>query len=154
MDLVELQEIAEKELAARKPIRIRVCTAAGCLSSGAHDVQKRLEEAVEHASLGATVQVCAVGCMRLCCEGPLVQLDPESSFYERVSSDQAPSIVAGLNGGAVTARRCDPGQPFFARQKSIVLENCGAIEPERIESYIAAGGYRALYEVVREMNSA
>ncbi len=51
MDLVELQEIAEQELAARKPIRIRVCTAAGCLSSGARDVQKRLEEAVEHASL-------------------------------------------------------------------------------------------------------
>ncbi len=154
MDLVELQEIAEKELAARKPIRIRVCTAAGCLSSGAHDVQKRLEEAVEHASLGATVEVCAVGCMRLCCEGPLVQLDPGSSLYERVGSDQAASIVSGLNGGAVTARRCDPGRPFFARQKSIVLENCGAIEPERIESSIAAGGYRALHEVVREMNPA
>src|SRR5271166_1853955 len=154
MDLVELQEICEQELAAQKPIRIRVCTAAGCLSSGAHDVQKRLEEAVEHASLGSTVQVCAVGCMRLCCEGPLVQLDPESSLYERVSSDQAPSIVAGLNGGAVTARRCDPGRPFFARQKSIVLENSGQIEPERIESYIAADGYRALYEVVREMNPA
>src|SRR5208337_3359128 len=154
MDLAELQEIGEQELAARKPIRIRVCTAAGCLSSGALDVQKRLEEAVERASLGATVEVCAVGCMRLCCEGPLVQLDPESSLYERVSSDQAPSIVAGLNGGAVTARRCDPGRPFFARQKSIVLENSGQIEPERIESYIAAGGYRALYEVVREMNPA
>ena len=102
MDLAELQEICEQELAAQKPIRIRVCTAAGCLSSGAHDVQKRLEEAVEHASLGATVQVCAVGCMRLCCEGPLVQLDPESILYERVSSDQAASIVSGLNGGAVT----------------------------------------------------
>jgi len=154
MDLVELQEIGEKELAARKPIRIRVCTAAGCLSSGAHDVQKRLEEAVEHANLGATVQVCAVGCMKLCCEGPLVQLDPEGSLYERVSPDQAPSIVTGLNGGAVTARRGDPGRPFFARQKPIVLEYSGEIEPERIESYIAAGGYRSLYEVVREMNPA
>ena len=52
MDLVELQEIAEKELAARKPIRLRVCTAAGCLSSNAHDVQKRLEEAVGTARPG------------------------------------------------------------------------------------------------------
>ena len=142
MDLAELQEIAEKERAARKPVRIRVCTAAGCLSSGAHDVQKRLEEAVEHAGLGEQVEVCAVGCMRLCCEGPLVQVDPEGSLYERVSPDQAASIVAGLDGGAVTARRGDPGRPFFARQMSIVLENSGAIEPERIESYIAAGGYR------------
>ncbi len=154
MDLVELQEIGEKELAARKPIRIRVCTAAGCLSSGAHDVRQHLEEAVEQANLGTTVQVCAVGCMRLCCEGPLVQLDPERTLYERVNSDQAPSIVSGLNGGGVTARRGDPGRSFFTRQKSIVLENCGEIEPERIESYIASGGYRALYEVVREMNPA
>ena len=106
MDLLELEEIGAKELAARKPIRIRVCTAAGCLSSGAHDVRKRLEKAVEQASLGATVQVCAVGCMRLCCEGPLVQLDPERALYERVNSDQAPSIVSGLNGGLRGVRSC------------------------------------------------
>ena len=154
MDLTELQEIGEKEMAARKPVRVRVCTAAGCLSSGGHDVQKRLEEAIEQANLGATVQLCAVGCMKLCCEGPLVQVDPQQSLYGQVRPDQAPSIVAGLNGGNATAKRCDPGQPFFTRQKPIVLENSGEIEPERIESYIAAGGYHALYEVVREMNPA
>jgi bidirectional [NiFe] hydrogenase diaphorase subunit len=154
MDLVELEEIAEKELAARKPVRLRVCTAAGCLSSGAHDVQKRLEEAVGHQGLGDQVQVCAVGCMKLCCEGPLVWSDPEGSLYERVVPDQASSIVAGLKGGEVAARRGDPNRPFFTRQKPVVLEFSGEIEPERIESYIAAGGYRSLYEVVREMNPA
>ena len=60
-----------------------------------YEVQKRLEESVEQASLGTTVQVCAVGCMRLCCEGPLVQLDPDRTLYERVDPDQAPSIVVG-----------------------------------------------------------
>jgi hypothetical protein len=54
--------------------------------------------------------------------------------------------VSGLNGGGVTARQGDPGRSSFTRQKSIVLESCGEIEPERIESYFAAGGYRALYE--------
>jgi bidirectional [NiFe] hydrogenase diaphorase subunit len=152
MDLVELQEIAEKELAARKPLRLRVCSAAGCLSSNAHDVQKRLEEAVAVAGLGEKVQICGVGCMRLCCEGPLVQVDPGGILYERVSPEQAESIVDGLNGGAPTARRGDPGRPFFSRQKPVVLEYSGQIEPERIESYIVAGGYHALYEVVREMN--
>jgi bidirectional [NiFe] hydrogenase diaphorase subunit len=152
VDLAELEEIAEKELAARKPRRLRVCTAAGCLSSGAHEVQKRLEEAVAGEGLDEEVQVCAVGCLRLCCEGPLVQADPEGSLYEGVLPDQAASIVSGLKGGAVTARRGDPGRPFFARQKPVVLENSGQIEPERIESYIAVGGYRGLYEVVREMN--
>lgn len=154
MDLSEFQEIAEAELAARKPVQIRVCTAAGCLSSSAHDVQKQLEDAVNREGLGEQVQVCGVGCMRLCCEGPLVAVDPAGSLYERVHPDQAASIVAGLKGGEVTARRGDPGRPFFTRQKPIVLENSGLIEPERIESYIAAGGYRALYDVVREMNPA
>ena len=125
-------------------MRIRVCTAAGCLSSGADD---RAEAAgarpSSRPSLGETVQVCAVGCMRLCCEGPLVQVDPDGTVYERVSPDQAASIVSGTErrasrppGGVI------PERPFFARQKSIVLENCGVVEPERIESYIAAGGYR------------
>jgi bidirectional [NiFe] hydrogenase diaphorase subunit len=154
MDLVELQEIREQELAARKPIRLRVCTAAGCLSSNAHEVQKRLEEAVEHEGLKEQVQVCAVGCMRLCCEGPLVQVDPEGSLFERVGPDQAASIVEELKGGTTAARRGDPGRSFFARQKTIVLEYSGEVEPERIESYIAAGGYHSLYEVVREMNPA
>ncbi|MGO9596764.1 MAG: NuoF family protein [Isosphaeraceae bacterium] len=152
MDLAELQEIAEKEIASQKPVRLRVCTAAGCLSSGASEVQKRLEEAVERGSLGEKVQVCAVGCMRLCCEGPLVQVDPEAALYERVTPEQAASIVSGLSGGEVSARRGDAGRPFFTRQKSIVLENSGKVEPERIESYIAAGGYRSLYEVVHEMH--
>jgi bidirectional [NiFe] hydrogenase diaphorase subunit len=154
MDLIEFQEIGEAELAARKPVRLRVCTAAGCLSSGAHDVQKQLEDAVNSEGLGEQVQVCAVGCMRLCCEGPLVAVDPEGSLYERVHPDHAASIVGGLSGGTVSARRGDPNRPFFTRQKPIVLENSGLIEPERIESYIAAGGYRSLYEVVREMNPA
>jgi bidirectional [NiFe] hydrogenase diaphorase subunit len=152
VDLAELEEIAEKELAVRKPVRLRVCAAAGCLSSGAQEVQKRLEEAVADEGLGEQVQVCGVGCMRLCCEGPLVRSDPDGSLYEVVTPDQAPSIVGALKGGTVTARRGDPGRPFFARQKPVVLENSGEIEPERIESYIAAGGYRSLYEVVREMN--
>src|SRR4051812_17095890 len=120
MDLVELQEIAEKEQAARKPIRLRVCSAVGCLSPNAHDVRKRLEEAVAAAGLGDTVQICGVGCMRLCCEGLLVQVDPAGSLYERVTPDQAASIVAGLDGGTPTARRDDPARPFFARQKPVV----------------------------------
>ncbi len=154
MDLIELQEIAEKEVAARKPTAIRVCTAAGCLSSGAQDVQARLTDAVAQANQGDRVQVCSVGCMRLCCEGPLVQVDPAGILYERVRPEQAASIVLSLGGGAASARKGALDRPFFSRQKSVVLENSGKIEPERIESYIAASGYRALYDVVREMNPA
>jgi bidirectional [NiFe] hydrogenase diaphorase subunit len=100
------------------------------------------------------VQVCAVGCLRLCCEGPLVQVDPEGALYQKVTAENAASIVGSLTGGHATAHRGDPKSPFFANQSSVVLENSGFIEPERIESYIAADGYQALAHVLHEMEPA
>jgi bidirectional [NiFe] hydrogenase diaphorase subunit len=154
MDLDDLEEIAEKERAARKPYRVRVCSAAGCLSSGAKAVKDSLEAAVAASGADERIQVCDVGCMRLCCEGPLVGLDPSGMLYETVTPSDADSILASLDGAPATARRGDPSAPFFARQTSIVLENSGRIEPDRIESYIEAGGYRALYQVLREREPA
>jgi bidirectional [NiFe] hydrogenase diaphorase subunit len=89
--------------------------------------------------------------LRLCCEGPLVRVDPEGALYQHVAPDQSASIVATLNGGSTDAQRGDLSSPFFARQQPIVLENSGTVEPERIESYIAAGGYRALYRALRDL---
>ncbi len=118
MDLTELQNITEWERRARKRMRIRCCIAAGCLSANAQAVKQRLEEVVVSAGVEDSVQVCGVGCMRLCSQGPLVQIDPDGTLYE------------------------------------IVLENSGLIDPERIEAYIAAGGYQALYKVLHEMRPA
>jgi len=156
MDLAELHEIAERERQTRKPIRIRCCVAAGCLSANAQAVKQRLEESAATAGLQGQVEVCGVGCLRLCSRGPLVQVDPEGALYEKVTSDDAPAIVAALDGScspdeASLPPRGDPAQPFFARQLPIVLENSGVIDPEQIESYIAAGGYQALYRVLHEM---
>ena len=155
MDLDDLDAIAEKERAGRKPVRIRCCTAAGCLSSGSARVISELDAAIGRAGLDDRVAVAEVGCMRLCCEGPLVQVDPEGPLYQRVRPEEAGSIVGSLDdGGPASAQRGDPGQPFFARQMAIVLENSGRTEPERIESYIEAGGYRALHHALREMTPA
>jgi bidirectional [NiFe] hydrogenase diaphorase subunit len=152
MDLDDLQEIAEKEREERKAVRIRCCTAAGCLSSGSKAVAEGLEAAIARAGLADTVQVGEVGCMRLCCEGPLLQVDPDGPLYERVTPADAPTIIAALGGGKSAPRRGDPARPFFARQMAVVLENSGLVEPDRIESYIEAGGYRALYQVLRDMS--
>jgi bidirectional [NiFe] hydrogenase diaphorase subunit len=92
--------------------------------------------------------------MRLCSQGPLVRVEPHTAMYQKVTPEQAPSLVAGLNGGAVEAEPCDPNQPFFALQTSVVLENSGRVEPERIETYITADGYRALYHAIYEMEPA
>ena len=72
MDLTELLAIAERERLARKPLRIRCCIAAGCLSSAGQAVKQRLEAAVADAGLTDQVEVCGVGCLRLCSRGPLV----------------------------------------------------------------------------------
>ncbi|PMB39846.1 NADH-quinone oxidoreductase subunit L, partial [Fischerella thermalis CCMEE 5319] len=160
MDLTELQEIAEKERANFKPIRIRCCMAAGCLSSGSVAVKESLEKVTEETGLADKVEVCSVGCMGLCCQGPLVEVDNvEASglvtqIYEKVTSENAPSIIAGLDGGEVKVQTGDLQQPFFTKQLPIVLENSGKVDPERIESYIAADGYQALYHVLREMTPA
>ncbi|OWY64811.1 NADH-quinone oxidoreductase subunit L [cyanobacterium TDX16] len=150
MDLNQLQEIAQHERAAQKSIQIRCCVAAGCLSADSLAVKQRLERAVIETGLGNKVQVCGVGCMRLCSQGPLVQV-AESTLYEKVTPEDTPSIITALNGGETTVRRGDLTQPFFTQQMPIVLENSGRVDPERIESYIAAEGYRGLYHVLHEM---
>src|SRR5262249_14820614 len=116
MDLLELHALAEKERAGRKPLQVRYCMAAGCASSGSESVGLQLREGVKQAGLGDRVQVCGVGCMRLCSQGPLVRVDPDGPLFEKVTAAQSPGIVAELTGGHADAQRGDPNAPFFARQ--------------------------------------
>ncbi len=164
MVIDDLIEIAEKERSSRKKHVIRCCMAAGCISSDSKGVKEALEKAVKEAGLEAEVEVRGVGCMKLCCQGPLVQVDTHEAgatveistdgqgpLYERVRPEDAASLVGTLKGGTTTVQRGDPKHPFFAEQLSIVLANSGIVDPERIESYIAAEGYQALHDVLREM---
>ena len=153
MELAELQQIGDHERAQQKPVRIRCCAAAGCVSSGSLAVKQAFDREIAQG-LSVRMQACNVGCLRLCCAGPLVQVDPTQELYEEVKPEQVPSIVASFSGGQANAKRGDAKRPFFAKQMPIVLENSGNIEPERIESYIAAGGYRALYHAIRETTPA
>ena len=147
----DLIAIKEKELAARKKIVLRCCLAAGCMSSDAKGVKEQLAKAVAEAGLQDQVEVRGVGCMKLCCEGPLVAADPQNALYVKVTAANAPSIVAALNGGQANAAQTNPDAAFFKKQFSIVLANSGVVDPERIEGYIAADGYQALHEVLHEM---
>ncbi|HEX7570456.1 MAG TPA: NuoF family protein [Verrucomicrobiae bacterium] len=151
MILNDLISIKEKELAAQKKIILRCCMAAGCMSSDSKGVKAQLEKAVAEAGLQNEVEVRGVGCMKLCCEGPLVAVDPKNELYVKVTAENAPSIVSTLKGGKASAEQTDPNAAFFKKQLSIVLANSGIVNPERIESYIAADGYQALHEVLNEM---
>src|SRR5262249_36219437 len=149
-----LLDLAQKERAARPPLQVRCCVAAGCVSANSPAVLQRLREAVDEARLQDQVRVAGVGCLRLCCQGPLVQTDPDGTLYQKVTPENAPSILDALRGGQATAERGDAASPFFALQASVVLANCGQVEPERIETYLAAEGYQALHHALRELKPA
>jgi bidirectional [NiFe] hydrogenase diaphorase subunit len=169
MTLHDLNHLKAQELAMRKKITLRCCLAAGCMSSNAKGVKQRLEQAVLAAGLQEEVEVRGVGCMKLCCEGPLVQADPQKQLYVKVTAENAPAIIAALKVGQASrlssgtsktkdapdrqdaCPTTDPAAAFFTKQLSIVLANSGVIDPERIHSYIAADGYQALHEVLNEM---
>lgn len=154
MVLAELLEIKERELAARKKVLITCCLAAGCMSSDGKLVKEALDRAVQDAGLESEVEVRGVGCLRLCCEGPLVVIDPPGTLYQKVTPADAASLVGTIRGGTTSVQRGDPASAFFAKQMSIVLANSGIVDPERIESYIARDGYFALRSVLRELTPA
>jgi bidirectional [NiFe] hydrogenase diaphorase subunit len=154
MDITDLQAIAQQERERRKPTRILCCNAAGCLSSGSAAVKNSLEAAVGQANLDGAVEVRSVGCMRFCGRGPLVEVEPVGTLYELVTPEDAPSIIDALQGGTATAIQGDRNHPFLTRQMPIVLENCGKIDPERIEDYMATGGYTQLHHALTELTPA
>ncbi len=151
MDLNDLVQIREKERAGQKPFTLRCCMAAGCMSSGSQRIKTALEKAVHDAGVSDRVEIRTVGCLKLCCQGPLVQADPAGTMFEKVTPADAPLIVSALHGEASHLQLADPEDPFFTKQFSVVLANSGQVDPERIESYIAADGYQALYNALQEM---
>jgi len=154
MDLIELQEVASAEQKRQKSVRVHCCTSTGCRAANSMDVLHNLEQAVEAHELGDRVEVVGVGCMGFCGRGPLVQIDPEEILYEEVKPEEAESIISTFNGGTATAIQGDAQHPFFARQTKIVREHSGKLDPERIEEYIAVGGYQSLHKAIYEMTPA
>jgi bidirectional [NiFe] hydrogenase diaphorase subunit len=152
MTIEELEQIAasERETWERTPHRLNVCVAAGCLSSRSQDVKDALTAEIGKRAWGDRCQAKGVGCMGLCAEGPLVSGSGDR-MYKRVAAGDASELLDSLDGPPIERLHCATDIPFFQRQKRIVTENCGVIDPERIEDYIAAGGYRALLQVLTEM---
>ncbi len=153
MTIDELQQLAEKEREERRRFRCRfnVCVATGCVMCGSERVKEALEEAVKARGLEKEVEVKGVGCLGLCSAGPMILVEPDGILYQRVTLEDAPALVQGLVGSPVERLLCDPNLPFFKRQVKIVMENSGIIDPERIEDYIAVGGYQALAKALLEM---
>src|SRR6266498_1507084 len=148
----ELEQIAEKERDAQAKFtrQVNVCVAAGCLSCQSDAVKDALSKEITSRGSGDHCQVKGVGCMGLCSEGPLVSTS-SGQMYKHVKPADATELLDSIDGAAVSRLLCPTDVPFFQRQKKIVLENSGVIDPERIEEYIAASGYSGLLQALTEM---
>ena len=153
MTLDEIREIARIEADREEGYRhrINVCVAAGCLSCQSASVKEAFEKEIAKRGLENWCRVKGVGCLGLCSGGPLVAIEPAGILYHAVSVPDVSDVLEALDGRPLDRLVCSGEAPFFQRQKKIVLENCGRIDPERLEDYIAAGGYQALHAALTRM---
>jgi bidirectional [NiFe] hydrogenase diaphorase subunit len=148
----ELEQIAEDERALRSGFshQVNVCVAAGCISCQSQNVKDAIDKEIAERGWQKKCQSTGVGCMGLCAEGPLVSTGA-GALYQHVTSADAGAILDSLEGAPPERLVCRTDVPFFQRQKKIVLENSGMVDPERIEDYVGSSGYAALMRVLTEM---
>ena len=147
---------------------VLICGGTGCTSSGSQAVQKAFSESIKSFGLEEEIKLVQTGCFGLCALGPVVIIYPDGTFYSRVTPEDVNEIVEEhlLKGRPVERLiYADTGAEevvskanvslgdtaFYKSQKRIVLRNCGVIDPDNIEEYIAMDGYAALGKVLTEM---
>ncbi|HHU49492.1 MAG: NADH-quinone oxidoreductase subunit NuoF [Caldicoprobacterales bacterium] len=144
---------------------VLICGGTGCHSSGSADVMETFKAELAKNNLENEVKLVQTGCFGLCAVGPVVIVYPEGAFYSRVSVEDVSRIVSEhlLKGRIVTdllyhdsihedeAIKSLNEVDFYKKQKRLALRNCGVIDPENIDEYIAFDGYKALGKVLLEM---
>ena len=138
-------------------LQILICGGTGCKASDSHIIAERLQQALERNNIANKVDVITTGCFGFCEKGPIVKIIPDNTFYTQVVPDDADEIVREhIIGGRKIKRLLyiDPKtektvsdskhMDFYRKQMRIALRNCGFIDPENIEEYIALDGYMAL----------
>lgn len=143
---------------------VLVCGGTGCTSSNSAAIIEALEKEIEAKGLKDEVKVIKTGCFGLCALGPVMVVYPEGSFYSEVKVENIPEIVEEhlLKGRIVKhllyeetvqteSIKSINETNFYKKQKRVALRNCGVIDPENIEEYIAMDGYQALAKALTEM---
>ncbi|MCD6258534.1 MAG: SLBB domain-containing protein [Helicobacteraceae bacterium] len=156
--LEDLNEIAQKKLCAQGDCEdeIRVCIGSSCASLGSEDLSKEIAQKMEQEGLQKRCRVKGVGCNGLCSEAILVSHQKKGAtsedLYTNIEASQADDFIALLqNKKDLKEKLYDLQQAFFFKQKKIVLENAGYIDPNDIEDAIAHGAYQALFKVLDTM---
>ena len=148
--------------------QVLCCGGTGCTSSGSAEIMQRFEDQIVANGLDMEVKVVRTGCFGLCAAGPVVIVYPEGTFYSRVRPEDVDEIVSEhLMKGRIVQHLVYKDKnheeehhmsleniEFYKKQKRIALRNCGVIDPENIDEYIAFDGYKALAKVLTEMKPA
>ncbi len=169
-ELNEIREKTFKEISLRKDRNytgkekhVLVCGGTGCTSSHSKDIIEKFEELIKKEGLD-NVRVIRTGCFGLCAKGPIIVVRPEDTFYAASHVDDVEEIVEKhlKNGEIVERLLCKDIDGnmvksldelnFYKKQHRIVLKNCGLIDPENIDEYLAFDGYRALEKVLTSMS--
>jgi NADP-reducing hydrogenase subunit HndC len=149
---------------AKYKMHMLVCGGTGCRASASDVLYKNLKKEVKDNQLEDDVQVITTGCFGFCEKGPIVKMIPDNTFYVSVKPEDAAEIVAehAVKGRKVSRLLYkDPVKKeqipdskhmgFYKKQIRIALRNCGLIDPENVDEYLAADGYEAMGKVLLEM---
>ena len=141
---------------------ILVCHGTGCTSSKSPAILENFNRIVKEKNL-TDVKVMQTGCFGLCAKGPVVIIRPEDTFYAKVKPEDCEEIIQKhiIEDKRVERLLCKDVDgklvekldeiEFYKKQKRIALKNCGSIDPEKIEDYLAVDGYKALEKVLKTM---
>ncbi|HCC03474.1 MAG TPA: NADH-quinone oxidoreductase subunit NuoF [Clostridiales bacterium] len=169
-EIHKIREEKKKELDLRintsadtREKHILVCHGTGCTSSKSPQILENFNRIIKEKNI-ENVRVIKTGCFGLCAKGPIVIIRPEDTFYAGVTPDDCEEIIQThiIDGNKVErllAKDIDGTKVnsldelnFYKKQKRIALKNCGVINPEEIDEYIAFDGYKALEKVLKEMS--
>ena len=174
-ELAAIRDAMQSEVSLRKGEKsdsgvrthVLICGGTGCTSSGSMKIKEAMIKKIEEEGLSGEVKVIGTGCFGLCALGPIMIVYPEGTFYSMVTVEDVPEIVEEhlKNGRPVTRlvyheKKADTDThvatrlsdtTFYKKQHRVALRNCGVIDPENIQEYIAMDGYKALGKVLTEM---
>jgi len=160
-DLKNLRLLLKEEIFRPDMHRVKVCTGTACLASGSRKVVEEFEIA---KGKGYELDIVKTGCQGLCQKGPVMKVEPEGYFYQKVKGNDVSDIISGTVSVGQPVRKLlyrgsvveEPYElmddlPFYKKQVRIALRNNGRIDPNNIYHFIAVGGYRALEKVFSSM---
>ncbi|HOK67638.1 MAG TPA: NAD(P)H-dependent oxidoreductase subunit E, partial [Anaerohalosphaeraceae bacterium] len=150
---------------ADKQYKLTFCDGSGCLKNHAREFRQLFEEELRRHQIQQNVQIHLSGCLGMCTKGPILIVNPGYIMYGNLRPEDAAEIVQEhlVNGRPVSRLiiqedhlynrffRIFGDSEFFGRQMRIALRNCGVIDPEKIDDYLAMRGYEALAKVLTEM---